>query len=72
MITDKQREAYLIASLCPEGIGLDPMVSRSYVREKIQFAFHRMTTEEHHLLGRLDVQRRAIYSRYLAERNNGR
>lgn len=72
MITDKQREAYLVASLCPEDLDLGPMVSRAYVREKVQFAFSRLTTDEAHLLGRLDPQRRAIYSRYLKEALNGR
>lgn len=73
MINNQQRQAYLIAALCPDDKdvpGLDEAVSRSYVYEKIRYAFS--AKDESDLLGRLDVQRRSVYSRLLKEAYNGK
>lgn len=70
-LTNKMRQAYLMAALDTKVAVTkgDPFVARSYVDEKVRLAFNADCEEA--LLGRLDLQRQQLYSKYLRELNRG-
>ena len=64
------RQAYLMAALDVRmAVTHELFVSRSYADEKINLAFKAKTEDD--LLGRLDLGRRTLYSKYLQELISG-
>lgn len=65
--TDAMRRAYLHAALdTHSNVTKDGFVSRGYIREKVDIAFK--AEYEADLVGKLDLQRQALYYSYLRER----